>query len=139
MPMERREDTRSKAQKEEENKRAFAGWLARQESKRQEDMEARMRKQHAEIEALVKAQDARDAAQEKARAQLAKEQRGARSSLDNQVGDIALLFMPLLFGAVGQLVSHAAAFWLGAGVMIGANVLIAQLLKDGDVAAEVAA
>jgi len=57
------------------------------------------------------------------------EQRGARSSLDNQVGDVALLFLPLLLGATGQLVSHAAAFRLGAVLMLGCNFAFARLIR----------
>ena len=93
------------------------------------------------------------------------EQRGARNSLDNQVGDlrpdrhprpkpglsrllsparrpqplarhdiiqvgdIALLFLPLIIGVVGMK-SFAAAFWLASGLMVGANLWITKLLKQ---------
>jgi len=66
------------------------------------------------------------------------EQRGARNSLDNQVGDVALLFLPILFGLVGQFVTHSAAFWLAASLMLTANACIVRLLRndtDRDVAA----
>ena len=56
------------------------------------------------------------------------EQRGARNSLDNQVGDIALLFLPLLFGAIGAK-SFRAAFWLATGLMLAANLLVVKLLR----------
>jgi MFS family permease len=54
-------------------------------------------------------------------------QRGARNSLDSQAGDVALLFLPLLFGVVGQK-SHRAAFWLASGLMLAANLVIVRLL-----------
>ena len=57
------------------------------------------------------------------------QQRGARNSLDNQVGDVALLFLPLIIGATGQLISHSAAFWLASGLMLLFNLLFARLLK----------
>ena len=57
------------------------------------------------------------------------DQRGARNSLDNQVGDVALLFLPVLFGVVGQ-TSFAAAFWLAASLMVVCNLLVANLLRD---------
>ena len=52
-------------------------------------------------------------------------QRGARNSLDSQAGDVALLFLPLLFGVVGQK-SHRAAFWLASGLMLAANLVIVR-------------
>ena len=55
------------------------------------------------------------------------EQRGARNSLDNQVGDIALLFLPLLFGVIGSK-SFNAAFWLASGLMVAANLAVVKLL-----------
>ena len=58
------------------------------------------------------------------------EQRGARTSLDNQVGDFALLLLPLLIGAVGQIVSHNAAFWLASALMLAASALVSRLLKQ---------
>ena len=36
----------------------------------------------------------------------------------------------MLTGATTQLVSHAAAFWLAAGLMVGFNALFARLLRD---------
>ena len=36
----------------------------------------------------------------------------------------------MLTRATAQLVSHAAAFWLAAGLMVGFNALFARLLKD---------
>lgn len=62
------------------------------------------------------------------------EQRGARSSLDNQVGDLALGVLPLLLGVVGGTVSHNAAFWLGAAIMLAANVVFAKLVRPVAVA-----
>lgn len=56
------------------------------------------------------------------------DRRGARSSLDNQTGDVALLILPLLLGAVGQIVSHNAAFLLGSAIMLAANGLFARLI-----------
>ena len=56
-------------------------------------------------------------------------QRGARNSLDNQVGDVTLLFLPLLFGVVGSK-SHVAAFRSAAVLMLVTNALIAHLLRD---------
>ena len=58
------------------------------------------------------------------------EQRGARNSLDNQVGDVALLFLPVIFGIVGQQVSFAAAFWLASTMMVVCNLLVANLLRE---------
>ena len=55
------------------------------------------------------------------------DQRGARASLDNQAGDVALLFLPLLFGLLGS-VSHSAAFVLGSALMLACNVLFARLV-----------
>ena len=57
------------------------------------------------------------------------EQRGARNSLDNQVGDVALLFLPVVFGIVGSQ-SFAAAFWLASASMLAANLAVARLLKQ---------
>lgn len=57
-----------------------------------------------------------------------KERRGARNSLDNQVSDVALLFLPLIIGAVGQLVSVNAAFWLASVLMVGSVGVVAKLL-----------
>jgi MFS family permease len=61
------------------------------------------------------------------------DQRGARSSLDNQVGDLALLVLPLAFGAVGQIYSHEAAFRLASALMLAANVAFAWLNWRGRV------
>ena len=61
------------------------------------------------------------------------EQRGARASLDNQVGDVALLFLPILFGVLGQH-SFAAAFWPASGLMLAAVATFARL-SDGPEAA----
>ena len=55
------------------------------------------------------------------------EQRGARSSLDNQVGDVALLFLPLIFGVLGAS-SMNAAFWLGSALMLLCNFAFASLV-----------
>ena len=57
------------------------------------------------------------------------EQRGARNSLDNQVGDVALLFLPLLFGAIGAK-SFNASFWSASIIMLLANVAIVAGLKE---------
>lgn len=56
-------------------------------------------------------------------------QRGARNSLDNQVGDVALLFLPVLIGVVGQVVSFKAAFWLAGALMLGLNAFIVRTLR----------
>ena len=64
-----------------------------------------------------------------------REQRGARASLDNQVGDVALLFLPVLFGLLGS-VSHRAAFWLAAALMLLCNGVFAVLMRPGKGAAE---
>jgi MFS family permease len=55
------------------------------------------------------------------------EQRGARSSLDNQVGDVALLVLPLTLGIIGHY-SLAGAFWLASAVMLAANAVFARLV-----------
>jgi len=55
------------------------------------------------------------------------DQRGARNSLDNQVGDIALLFLVVLVGAVGSK-SLNVAFWLSSGLMLAANAFFSRLL-----------
>lgn len=56
------------------------------------------------------------------------EQRGARNSLDNQVSDVALLFLPVLLGVIGSK-SFAAAFWIASGLMCAASVWILRLLN----------
>ena len=56
------------------------------------------------------------------------EQRGARASLDNQAGDVALLFLPLIFGVVGYY-SQRAALWTGSVMMVAANLIFSRLLK----------
>jgi len=56
-------------------------------------------------------------------------QRGARNSLDNQVGDLALLFLPVLIGVVGQVVSFNAAFWLAGALMLSLNLWIVRTLR----------
>ena len=53
-------------------------------------------------------------------------QRGARNSLDNQVSDVALLFLPLTLGVVGSK-SIQAAFWLGSALMLGANFIVSRI------------
>jgi hypothetical protein len=50
-------------------------------------------------------------------------------SLDNQVSDVALLFLPLLLGIVGSK-SFSAAFWLGSGLMLAANAVVLKLFKE---------
>ena len=55
-------------------------------------------------------------------------QRGARASLDNQVGDLALGVLPILLAVVGGKCSHRAAMWLGAAIMLAANALFAKLV-----------
>ena len=62
------------------------------------------------------------------------EQRGARSSLDNQVGDVALLFLPILFGVLGQH-SFAAAFLPASVLMLAAVATFARLAKPAVAAA----
>ena len=59
-------------------------------------------------------------------------QRGARNSLDNQVGDAALLFLSVLIGVVGQFVSINAAFWLTGALMLALNSWIVRILRVGD-------
>jgi len=54
-------------------------------------------------------------------------QRGARTSLDNQVGDVALLFLPVLFGVLGSK-SSSAAFWLASALMLGCNLVFGKLI-----------
>ena len=56
-------------------------------------------------------------------------QRGARNSLDNQVSDVALLFLPLTLGLVGSK-SLQAAFWLGSTLMLAANLVVLRLFKE---------
>ena len=62
------------------------------------------------------------------------EQRGARNSLDNQVGDVALLFLPILFGVLGQH-SFAAAFLPASVLMLAAVATFARLAKPAVAAA----
>jgi hypothetical protein len=50
-------------------------------------------------------------------------------SLDNEVSDVALLFLPLLLGVVGSK-SFRAAFWLGSGLMLAANAVVLRLFEE---------
>ena len=54
---------------------------------------------------------------------------GARNSLDNQVGDIALLVFVALVGIVGN-TSLNMAFWSASGLMLLANLVVVRLLKE---------
>ena len=56
-------------------------------------------------------------------------QRGARTSLDNQVGDVALLFLPVLFGVLGS-ISQSAAFWLASALMLVCNLVFGRLIDS---------
>ncbi|KAL1525428.1 hypothetical protein AB1Y20_020286 [Prymnesium parvum] len=56
------------------------------------------------------------------------DQRGARNSLDNQVGDIALLFLVVLVGVIGGK-SLNMAFWATSGFMLLCNVFFVSRLQ----------